>query len=964
MNEKRFFQDRPSINASGSYTYLSGNNSSDYQQSDSVPTRYDKFRKNDLYTTAVGDTLNEKIIQSYFDEPNYDRLKYNSPSFITVDDLFIDFNERNVGKVDDTKFHGFIVSQRALELNNEEEPGAYANFGNVLKPIKNEDGSFKNFETLRQQFFYMNDHNGPGMDGDNRSLDEVGEWFQENPPVLDTREPPPGYVVQGATILKNLNEGVNRTTGDAPDGGYETGPTPDTAVFGNEADPDEFRPSQVFWVSNTDTDNTMTKIFDEGMDASLNPIYFIFYLRGNKKGGSNRKKRIQIYEINPLELFNRNDDGNIVSGKITKFQLGEGIIIDQDENSLAPAFKITEFNVTINTMKSEVADYNPNPVYNTVLESILAPQSNDPININNIEENILTINPYRELTYAPTSTESDDIPNEYFDFIPTPHITIKNTNLDLQAYYISEIQRQVVSAPTTVEMSFTISNPTTNGSVLQNRRTDIVGNADNSNYFYCVLSWNDIDDKFKSIEDILDDLPTTNIELADKKNQNLYSFNDISKPIFNDYVNPGIKNIKILVFNYMTDTNNLIEPVRWKLVTARIFLDIPVSQFPDFGEVGGADYTTIPWPYTTPIIGGISKNSKYLKSIDDTLGGGKVGPLDIIDETFLVDAQENNELGANIESMDLEQVRFFNKSYDLGSLLNIGTSNLGQSDIGIFRYDPDMNTSDTTTDLRFNTLITSNEDNQNTDVFNQAIGGDSLITFYEMDAIESTFNGFGIQVGDGSVYRIKLQVSQEAYEFENANPNIWPITQLLSPMENSYMDFTIDSVADTIIIGDDFTTIVYYNITVINTYYASDFSTIVNQYVGWRDNLPDGISYTANWYDVQLINYKFADVEFFHRPWTSTLWTGANNGQKFPMESSVGQIFINENQDIDLKESCTLELNTGNLTGKSILDSSGHLNKGLLIGDYKIKKTQKNQPMRRDSFIKVPKKASNSKGAL
>ena len=49
---------------------------------------------------------------------------------------------------------------------------------------------------------------------------------------------------------------------------------------------------------------------------------------------------------------------------------------------------------------------------------------------------------------------------------------------------------------------------------------------------------------------------------------------------------------------------------------------------------------------------------------------------------------------------------------------------------------------------------------------------------------------------------------------------------------------------------------------------------------------------------------------------------------------------------------------------KSILDSSGNLNKGLLIGDYKIKKTQRNQPMRRDSFIKVPKKASNSKGAL
>jgi hypothetical protein len=91
-------------------------------------------------------------------------------------------------------------------------------------------------------------------------------------------------------------------------------------------------------------------------------------------------------------------------------------------------------------------------------------------------------------------------------------------------------------------------------------------------------------------------------------------------------------------------------------------------------------------------------------------------------------------------------------------------------------------------------------------------------------------------------------------------------------------------------------------------------------------------------------------------------WDGINH--KFPMESSVGQIFINDNQDNDLKNSCQIELNTGELTGKSIYDSSGGGKKGLLIGDYKIKKTAKGQTMRRDSFIKVPKKANNSDGAL
>ena len=45
-------------------------------------------------------------------------------------------------------------------------------------------------------------------------------------------------------------------------------------------------------------------------------------------------------------------------------------------------------------------------------------------------------------------------------------------------------------------------------------------------------------------------------------------------------------------------------------------------------------------------------------------------------------------------------------------------------------------------------------------------------------------------------------------------------------------------------------------------------------------------------------------------------------------------------------------LNTGNSHGKSIYDSSGNSNKGILIGDYKVKKVRKGEPMR-ETFIKV-----------
>ena len=140
-----------------------------------------------------------------------------------------------------------------------------------------------------------------------------------------------------------------------------------------------------------------------------------------------------------------------------------------------------------------------------------------------------------------------------------------------------------------------------------------------------------------------------------------------------------------------------------------------------------------------------------------------------------------------------------------------------------------------------------------------------------------------------------------------------------------------------------------------------DISALVNYL--YVDDVPFPTQYTypediQDWVNVDSIPIapvvsKYDDYNY---------WSGDIN--KFPEESSVGQIFITDNQDIDLKQSCKLELNTGNITGKSILDTSGNTNKGLLIGDYKVKKVKKGQDMRRDSFIKVPKKTGNKDGAL
>jgi hypothetical protein len=373
----------------------------------------------------------------------------------------------------------------------------------------------------------------------------------------------------------------------------------------------------------------------------------------------------------------------------------------------------------------------------------------------------------------------------------------------------------------------------------------------------------------------MEDFPKTIVELSNKRKDNLFYFNDIHKPLFNNYSAPGIKNIKVLLFNYITDENNNIEPVRWKLVTTRVFLDIPINQFPDFGEVGGADYTTIPWPYTTAIIGGVSQDSKYFKSIDDTLGGGKIGDLDIIDETFLVDAKDNSELGVNIQVMDLEQIRYFNKSYGINELLKIPTT-----------------------------------------IRNQDISPELLSTLPFPEFQEE----FDI-VGDFDTILGEVNVSDSIAWTVAGRPDIFDYINSLVNNE------TIDSIPIASEEGvtprpvEDF-----YNPTYGDPYYDNLYNAL-NE---------DGTNY----------------------------WDGESLITTFSEESSVGQIFISDNLDLDLKENCKLELNMGELSGKSILDSSGNSNKGLLIGDYKVKKTKKGEPMRRDSFIKVPKKTGNKDGAL
>ena len=269
----------------------------------------------------------------------------------------------------------------------------------------------------------------------------------------------------------------------------------------------------------------------------------------------------------------------------------------------------------------------------------------------------------------------------------------------------------------------------------------------------------------------------------------------------------------------------------------------------------------------------MDEDSKYKISIQDTLSSGKISDTDIIDEKLLINDLENNELGKSIKEMDLEQARFFNKSYDMGTLLGVNPVQDG--------------------------------------------GGGEFLGIV------------GIHFDGMSNYTLP-----------------GPFTDYTS-MPNGYenMNYILLELG-------------------INTYAAAAV-------FGGNSDLTEGdyqiLPQVGTAIDDEGREWKTYDVitviERVFKPFNDFgYWDGDIN--KFSEESSVGQIFISDNQDKDLKESCKLELNTGELSGKSIYDSSGNSNKGLLIGDYKVKKTRKGEPMRRDSFIKVPKKTGNKDGAL
>ena len=824
--KKRLIKNKPNINDRGHYVYFNDLDVN-YDDSNSLPKDpfpRDKFDKTDLYSTTRGDETNEQILnfklvpvgKSFFKIDYVNIVNAGVKHRIHKAKVWISLFDQNRYKqqvdVVNTLLNTYpnLKSKHLIDEDVEEEiletfTNWYAAYG--LQSFGYQVGS-----TLMKWFSdtYFDPNSTDPMNSGFKTLMmtifpkwliplQVPFWELESAidtfgidhPLRDFRiytsganktrkkEKDFGRILKKVTLMEDLGLAIPTT-------GYD----------------EDFDPYNNFFIDSTGTPdvaggwNTLVNppelvlngspiMFDR--DAGNQKVYIAVGMRGDASkwyGNDTRKKRIQVYEINSKDLFD--SDGN---GKLTDLTLKysdshrrTGHTVGGGAGAEAAAFKCDKMRIKIDTtfglQNNPFVEY---PEEITEMSSSVQP----PVEIDDIsfeEDYILQRNDQSVFNlYSNTITyDNDEISDLTSNFEPVAHIKPLSQNYDLQAYQTSSIDRQICSAPTQISLDFNISDYKYGNYELKPETHQSTSSDTLLGYKFYVVSWNDVDNKFNIADDYYDDIPDNISGIYKKQNENLYHFSDINTPLIHGYSTPGIKNIKAVLFSYTKTGHKQV--VRWKFIQSKFFLDLPLTRYPDFSELGGSGYNAIPWPQTTPIIGGISENSKYIKSIKETLGSGKISEGELIDERILIEAKDNNELGQSILEFDLEQIRYFDKPYSIVELLDIPL------------------------------------------------------------------------LADG---------------FTPHNDNYWDCND----------------------------------------------------------------------------------------------WNGERN-YCFPDESSVGQIFIGDNVDLNIKQNCKLELNSGKLTDKSIYDSSGNVNIGLLIGDYKVKKKEKQKPFVRESFIKIPKKNNNSDGAL
>ena len=662
--KKVIFINKPDVEANGQYNFSENDLSPFlYDNSNGLPLQTDKFSNKTLYSTVKSNIVNEAIIDAnlQFRPEIAGDVEITSNNYIMINNLYVEATD-TAHDVENARVEMFMFDNKHPAIEYLGKLPSTMNYTELNKLLHSYEFNFNNWPDVINEDFYVD------IEATSRIL------------YIDRGDEPEdkdlGVVCSNYIPLYNLF---------------------------NENDDDEAMPSTNFESHRNDTtlENywDATQSFHDGSDGSntdqigifnfdgTQTIYIVISLRGDadRKYGTDetRARVIYVYEINPaFDLVQ--PDSPTVGGDVTEFVFEPGEFANRQIGGGelgANAYLVRDFSFTISTIPGNSSTIPAG--YESIANQVTL-------------NRLITYGGNFNSEFLKTLPSSEIFATEGDDYTPVPKVGVLDSTLDidLQTYYDSKSEKFIASAPSDVKLSFSISPQTTDaffdGMELNLDDTPLYSNF---NHLFFVVSWDDVDNKFDTWDDVLQDFPDSEIKLIEKqKLENLYTFANVfnnnksfysvetPSPTFlkNTYQTAGIKTIKTVMFSY-SDSEDSIEPIRWKLITTRVFLDIPSNQYPDFGQVGGDEYTTIPWPYTTPIIGGTDDDSKYKISVQDALSSGNISDTDIIDESLLINDIDNDEKGKSIQNLDFEQIRFFNSNYDMNELLKL--SNFGEMNV-------------------------------------------------------------------------------------------------------------------------------------------------------------------------------------------------------------------------------------------------------------------------------------------
>ena len=526
--QKKIVFDRPNVGDTSQYNFKEEANLSDsaylsdeeFNTSTSLPKYRDKFQNKDLNTKTVSSEINEKIIER--------NLKFSGASSIKIDNIYI-ANTGVGGTVKNNRIRAWIFSEAAYGGD----------------PTKDGYSTIKS--NMKDEWKFYSE--GFGNKGEGSDIGSLGE-------------------VEGIPIISSFGADAGSVTlGDFPGRQW----TPDDAL--NEA----------FQLSADDEDDLITSILNQN---EPNPIYIVVFMQGNKKVAwpiktDRRRKKYSIFKINNSDLFQQVGTsffGTTYTNTFTsptKTRTGEG-----GGGATQAAWKVSSLRITITTSAGVDNNFSDISAYQDIIPQVLPKVSITDDSFNSVDW-LLATHPNAQLDNRKPPGNDYFVQYRHPNFFPITSIGFVENNIlssqysDLQTYHedFNSIQKSSVPLNVTFDLEIVSTENSYFGDALPpHGNSDInyllsggfsrLAHYGDRMFYYFVIDWDDKDDKFKTLQDWIDDRPDNTFDYLEKQNQNLYKVKKINydnafdssipsstESLVNLYTEPGIKNLKFIIFS-------------------------------------------------------------------------------------------------------------------------------------------------------------------------------------------------------------------------------------------------------------------------------------------------------------------------------------------------------------------------------------------------------------------------------